>query len=144
MKKIVSLLLVVALCFGLCACGTIGNNDQTGENSQNTQASEAPTETTAAATEATTSPASEETTSAAPEETTAAATEDTTPPATEETEPAISVKDPIGIETIGGVVIVGTVDFDDAGWYIAPEQPLNITYDEIDKGLEILQSVIEE
>ena len=72
MKKIVSLLLVVALCFGLCACGTIGNNDQTGENSQNTQASEAPTETTAAATEATTSPASEETTSAAPEETTAA------------------------------------------------------------------------
>ena len=129
MKKIVSLLLVVALCFGLCACGTIGNNDQTGENSPNTQASEAPTETTAAATEATTSPASEETTSAAPEETTAAATEDTTPPATEETEPAISVKDPIGIETIGGVVIVGTVGFDDAGWYIAPEQPLNITYE---------------
>ena len=121
MKKIVSLLLVVALCFSLCACGTIANNNQTEGSTQNTQASKAPTETTVAATEATTS--------AAPEETTAAATEETTPPATEETEPAISVKDPIDIETIGGVVIVGTVGFDDAGWYIAPERPLNITYE---------------
>ena len=121
MKKIVSLLLVVALCFSLCACGTIANNNQTEGSTQNTQASKAPTETTVAATEATTS--------AAPEETTSAATEGTTPPATEETEPAISVKDPIDIETIGGVVIVGTVGFDDAGWYIAPERPLNITYE---------------
>ena len=26
-------------------------------------------------------------------------------------------------------MIVGTVGFDDAGWYIAPEQPLNISYE---------------
>lgn len=35
---------------------------------------------------------------------------------------------PIDIETIGGVVIVGTIGVDDQGWYIQPEQPLNITY----------------
>ena len=108
MKKIsilLSLLLVAALFLGLCACGTIANNDQTEEKSQNTQESNAPTETTPATTE--------ETTSDAPEETI----------------PEISVKDPIDIETIGGVVIVGTVGFDDAGWHIIPEQPLNITYE---------------
>lgn len=124
MKKIFSLwsmLLIVALCFGLCACGRIANNNQTEGSTQNTQATKAPTETTVAATEATTSPASEETTSAAPEEATTAATE--------ETAPVISVKDPIDIETIGGAVIVGTVGFDDAGWYIVPEQPLNISYE---------------
>ena len=63
MKKIVSLLLVVALCFGLCACGRIANNNQTEGSAQNTQVTKAPAETTLAATEATTSPASEETTS---------------------------------------------------------------------------------
>ena len=107
-KKIsilLSLLLVAALFLGLCACGTIANNDQTEEKSQNTQESNAPTEITPATTE--------ETTSDAPEETI----------------PEISVKVPIDIETIGGVVIVGTVGFDDAGWHIIPEQPLNITYE---------------
>ena len=44
MKKIsilLSLLLVAALFLGLCACGTIANNDQTEEKSQNTQESNA-------------------------------------------------------------------------------------------------------
>lgn len=35
---------------------------------------------------------------------------------------------PIDIETIGGAVIVGEIGVDDKGWYIQPEQPLNITY----------------
>ena len=108
MRKIFSLLLmllVVALCFNLCACGAISNNGQTEIETQNTQASEVPTETDQAETE--------ETTSVAPEETT----------------PEISVKDPIDIETVGGVVIVGTVGYDEAGWHIVPEQPLNITYE---------------
>ena len=35
---------------------------------------------------------------------------------------------PVDIETIGGVVIVGTIGFDEKGWHIIPEQPLNITY----------------
>lgn len=38
------------------------------------------------------------------------------------------VQTPIDIETIGGVVIVGKIGTDDNGWYIQPEQPLNITY----------------
>lgn len=129
MRKVsilLSVLFVMALCVNLCACGTVANNDQTVPN---TQQSNTTTETTLAETEGATSAASEETTSAAQEETTSAATEETEPTATEETEPVISVKDPIDIETTGGVVIVGTVGFDDAGWYIAPEQPLNISYE---------------
>ena len=129
MRKVsilLSVLFVMALCVNLCACGTVTNNDQTVPN---TQQSNTTTETTLAETEGTTTAASEETTSAAQEETTSAATEETEPAATEETEPVISVKDPVDIETTGGVVIVGTVGFDDAGWYIAPEQPLNISYE---------------
>lgn len=47
---------------------------------------------------------------------------DTTPPAQD------APVAPLDIETIGGVVIVGRVGFDAEGWYIVPEQPLNITY----------------
>jgi transglutaminase-like putative cysteine protease len=43
-----------------------------------------------------------------------------------ETEPAVQL--PVDIETVGGVVIVGTMGQDAQGWYIQPEQPLNITY----------------
>lgn len=35
---------------------------------------------------------------------------------------------PVDIETIGGAVIVGTIGKDENGWYIRPDQPLNITY----------------
>lgn len=43
------------------------------------------------------------------------------------TEPEINTI-PVDIETIGGVVIVGKIGFDEKGWHIIPEQPLNITY----------------
>ena len=36
---------------------------------------------------------------------------------------------PLDIDTIGGVVIVGKIGFDEKGWHIVPEQPLNITYE---------------
>ena len=121
MKKIsilLSLLLVVALCLGLCACGTPGNNNQNEEKPKETQESNAPTETTPAVTVEPTSPATEETT---PEE--------STPSELENTDPTITVNDPIDIETTGGVVIVGKIGFDEAGWHIIPEQPLNIAYE---------------
>lgn len=35
---------------------------------------------------------------------------------------------PVDIDTSGGVVIIGKINLDDQGWYIQPEQPLNITY----------------
>ncbi len=35
---------------------------------------------------------------------------------------------PVEIETVGGVVIVGKIGFDEKGWHIVPEQPLDITY----------------
>ena len=46
----------------------------------------------------------------------------------EETNQEDIVKTPVDIETIGGVVIVGKIGFDEKGWHIVPEQPLNITY----------------
>ena len=42
-----------------------------------------------------------------------------------ETEPVTSVD----IETIGGAVIVGVIGYDAQGWYVQPEQPLNVKYE---------------
>ena len=36
---------------------------------------------------------------------------------------------PVQIDTTGGVVIIGDINFDDQGWYIQPEQPLNISFE---------------
>ena len=107
MKKfsvLLSLLLVAALCFSLCACGVTANNDQNVEKPQNTQGNHTPTGNTP--------DAPEKTPSAVPDE-----------PSSE-----VIAEDSIDIETIGGVVIVGKIGFDEAGWHIIPEQPLNITY----------------
>ena len=54
--------------------------------------------------------------------------EDTSFPDTEGTDPVPPQKSPVDIETLGGVVIVGEIGFEEAGWHIIPEQPLNITY----------------
>ncbi len=43
-------------------------------------------------------------------------------------EPSVPDLQSIDIETTGGCVIVGKINVDDRGWYIEPEQPLNITY----------------
>lgn len=98
------MMLVVWMCFSLCACSTIVPHDQNEEKAQNTQESNKSTEND----------------HVAPEETSAVVPE--------ETNPENSAKDPIDIETIGGVVIVGRIGFDEAGWHIVPEQPLNISY----------------
>ena len=106
MKKtsvLLSMLLVAGICLNLCACGVMPN-DQNEEKTENTQESNALTETDTKESEETDSKESEETT------------------------PESTIKDPIDIETIGGVVIVGRVGYDEAGWYIVPERPLNITY----------------
>lgn len=49
---------------------------------------------------------------------------ETTPPVSEQDDPPV----PVDIETTGGVVIVGRIGFDQSGWHIVPEQPLNVTY----------------
>lgn len=36
--------------------------------------------------------------------------------------------DPISISTTGGAVIVGVIRYDDSGWFLTPEQPLNVEY----------------
>lgn len=54
-----------------------------------------------------------------------------TEPAAPEPEPEPEQDDPptpVDIETIGGVVIVGRIGFDESGWHIVPEQTLNISY----------------
>lgn len=58
-----------------------------------------------------------------------------TPDALPETAPEAPAAPPaqntsaIDISTIGGVVIVGTMAQDGQGWYIQPEQPLNISFE---------------
>ncbi len=105
MKKHFPLLVLLAvwLSFSLCACVVL--RDQNEKDPPETKESD--TETESDSTE------SKET---FPDD----------PP--EVKDPEIIVKDPIDIETIGGVVIVGKIDFDESGWHIDPEQPLNITY----------------
>ena len=50
-------------------------------------------------------------------------TEDTAEP--EETVP----ETPVDINTVGGAVIVGVIGYDAQGWYLQPEQPLNVAYE---------------
>ena len=57
-----------------------------------------------------------------------AAPEETSAPYTEGKDPEIPLQASLDIETLGGVVIVGEIGFGEAGWYIIPELPLNITY----------------
>ena len=54
-------------------------------------------------------------------------TEEVTEPT--ETVPVIQVQTPVDIETIGGAVIVGVIGHDEQGWYLQPEQPLNVAYE---------------
>ena len=53
------------------------------------------------------------------------------PPPEQDDEPEDKPEDKpeaVDIETIGGVHIVGKIGFDEKGWHIIPEKPLNITY----------------
>ena len=50
-------------------------------------------------------------------------TENTTQPT--ETEPVT----PVDIDTVGGAVIVGVIGYDEQGWFLQPEQPLNVSYE---------------
>ena len=112
MKKTSSFLIVllaVGLCFVFCACSAIELTSQSKETMQNTQQTAAPTEIDIPTETAT--PTEKE------------------PVATEETNLENPIKAPIDIETIGGVVIVGRFGYDEAGWHIVPEQPLNIIYE---------------
>lgn len=99
----VLMLLAACLCFSLYACRPIEN----GPDPYDTQTPNPGPEDTPAASDETSSIITEE---------------------PEDTESPIIPKAPLDIETVGGVVIVGKIGFDDAGWYITPEQPLNITY----------------
>lgn len=117
-KRIVVFLLTVVMCTTLCACGT---EEETQSNH--------------------TKPIAENSTSVTESEEVADKSEITERPEKEEgTEDAL-VEDPDGtgpeqevftvpvdIDTIGGVVVVGRIGYDEEGWHIVPEQPLNITY----------------
>ena len=101
MKKIISVLILSAMiCQVLVACQTRSENPN--DNDKKTH---------------------EESTVESAE--TGTNTEDVTDAADSEQDTAPM---PLDIETIGGAVIVGKVGFDEKGWHIVPEQPLNITY----------------
>lgn len=114
MKKtssFLSVLLAVGLCSFLCACSAIELPSQSKETMQNTQQTETAVPTESDIPTETATPTEKE------------------PVASEETNPENPIKEPVDIETIGGAVIVGKIGFDEAGWHIVPEQPLNITYE---------------
>ena len=53
----------------------------------------------------------------------------TQPPETSLPEETVPVPaEPLDISTTGGAVIVGTVCCDEEGWFLTPEQPLNVEY----------------
>lgn len=47
----------------------------------------------------------------------------------EEVKPSQDEKESVDIETVGGAVIVGKIGYDEQGWYLQPEQPLNVKYE---------------
>ena len=100
-NRIALLLVLTVLCLGICACrqGDVADQTETVGGGTTVEVTLAETQTDT----------------------------ETAEPA--ETEPAITVQLPIDIETDGGVVIIGMIDKDDGGWYIRPEQPLNITFE---------------
>lgn len=101
MKKLTAIvLLLVMLCTMLCACQTSVKNPPDNGIEPTTESSDT--------NETTESKTSEEPETAEPEQ-------DILPI-------------PVDIETVGGVVLVGEIGFDEKGWHIVPEQPLNITY----------------
>ena len=55
---------------------------------------------------------------------------DTTDPSENTTQPTEPEPvTPVDIHTVGGAVIVGVIGYDGQGWYLQPEQPLNVTYE---------------
>lgn len=102
-KKISFVLLLGLLCLCLWACGG-GSAHEPAETyvESEIEQSELPAQSVMADTQAITQPM--------------------------ETESEVPVLTPIDIETIGGVVIIGEIGRDEQGWYIKPEQPLNVTY----------------
>ena len=54
--------------------------------------------------------------------------EDSAPEETKPEEIVPAPAEPLDISTSGGVVIVGTVCCDEEGWFLTPEQPMNIEY----------------
>ena len=67
--------------------------------------------------------------SGAPTETAPIVPEETTAVTSEVMNPEPTQKEPIDIETIGGAIIVGKIGYDEEGWYLQPEQPLNVKYE---------------
>ena len=101
-KKFVAALMVLAmLCAGLSGCFRPNASD--------------PTESTTGRNPVQTAPTTE-TDNTDP-------SENTTQPT--EAEPVVCVD----IETVGGAVIVGVIGYDEQGWYLQPEQPLNVSYE---------------
>ena len=123
----VALALVLSACLSACVGGV-------GRPSETSAVSDTPPSPIISATDnVTTAPVTEpstvvtDVTTEIPADTSTPATE---PPSTEpqSTEPVVPVA-PVEVKTTGGVVIVGTIGYDEKGWYIQPEQPLNVSYE---------------
>ena len=125
MKKAITVLLLFAIiCSILSACQTHGKDPVHDDTTPSTESADK--DVTTPSTESTDKDATTPSTESTDKDATTQSnpTEVTEPAVTEPAPPPI----PVDIETIGGVVIVGKIGFDEKGWHIIPEQPLNITY----------------
>ena len=108
MKKITALLLFTFLMLSSLSSCSLGFRPVEKENRETTSAAESSAE------------------SAADDQTTTADTPAETEPSV--TEPVVPPT-PVDISTTGGIVIVGTIGYENGSWYIAPEQPLNLSFE---------------
>jgi hypothetical protein len=114
-KRFITVFVILAL---VCACLSGCLKTDVLDSAETT----APKELDPVATDTDTTDSTENTTQSTESES-ADPTEETTEP--EETMP----QTPVDINTIGGAVIVGVIGYDEQGWYLQPEQPLNVTYE---------------
>ena len=114
-KRFITVFVILAL---VCACLSGCLKTDVLDSAETT----APKELDPVATDTDTTDSTENTTQSTESES-ADPTEETTEP--EETMP----QTPVDINTIGGAVIVGVIGYDEQGWYLQPEQPLNVAYE---------------
>ena len=114
-KRFITVFVILAL---VCACLSGCLKTDVLDSAETT----APKELDPVATDTDTTDSTENTTQSTESES-ADPTEETTEP--EETMP----QTPVDINTVGGAVIVGVIGYDEQGWYLQPEQPLNVAYE---------------
>ena len=131
-KKCVAVLLIVALlCACLSGCVKLDGLDPMESTMDTDPIQTVPTTETDNTVPSENATQPTETDNTVPSENTTQPTEtESADPTENTTEPAGTASaTPVDINTVGGAVIVGVIGYDEQGWYLQPEQPLNVAYE---------------